>query len=65
MQNELYFNPKTLEREFGIAEKTQAKYRTEKSIPYSKIGGFVFYKKSDIYAWIDKHSIPMEVNIHE
>lgn len=56
MSNELYFNTKTLEEEFGIAQSTQAKYRANKSIPYSKIGGFIFYNKQKIYAWIEKHS---------
>ena len=57
MKNELYFNPKTLEAEFGIAVKTQAKYRHDKTIPFSKIGAFIFYKKTDIYEWIDSHFV--------
>ncbi|MDQ7067756.1 MAG: DNA-binding protein [Sulfurimonas sp.] len=46
MTDEKYFNTQTLEEALGISKKSQAKYRADKKIPYSKIGGFVFYKKS-------------------
>jgi len=57
MKNKDYFNTKTLRKAFGIAESTQAKYRALKAIPYSKIGGFIYYKKTEIYAWIDNHTL--------
>lgn len=55
MENKDYYDTKTLRKEFGIAESTQAKYRAEKTIPFSKVGGFIYYKKEEIYAWIDNH----------
>jgi len=52
--NSTYFlQPKELQNIFGIAKSTQAKYRREKSIPYYKINGKVYYKKSEIDAWIE------------
>ena len=60
MTNPDYFNTRTLRDAFGIAESTQAKYRAEKTIPYSKLGGFIFYKKTEIYAWIDNHFFEAE-----
>ena len=61
MRNQDYFNTKTLKEEFGIAESTQAKYRAEKSIPYKKLGGFIYYKREEIYERIDNHSFEVEV----
>ena len=56
MSNEKWINSDALFQEFGIAKSTQAKYRSEKSIPYTKIGGFIFYSREKIYAWLEKHS---------
>lgn len=56
MSNQDWFNTKTLADEFGIALSTQAKYRSEKSIPYSKVGGFIYYSKKKIYEWLESHS---------
>lgn len=49
----VWLSPKDLFEQFGIALPTQAKYRMEKKIPYSKIGNKIFYKLSDIHYWID------------
>lgn len=56
MNNANYLNTEQLRKEFGIANSTQAKYRSEKTIPYIKIGGFVFYSREKIYAWLENHS---------
>jgi len=56
MSSNEWLNTKTLLEEFGIAVSTQAKYRQLKMIPYSKIGGFVFYSRTKINAWIEKHT---------
>jgi len=60
MNNQDWFNTETLALEFGIAKSTQAKYRSEKAIPYSKIGGFIYYSKKKIYEWLDNHSFEAE-----
>ena len=57
MSDKKYLNTKELRAEFGIAESTQAKYRKQKSIPFSKLGGFIFYSREKIYEWIDNHSV--------
>ena len=65
MENELYFNTETLEKAFGISKDTQARYRSQKAIPFSKIGGFIWYKKKEIYEWIDNHAIKVVGSIDE
>ncbi len=57
MNSSDWFNTKTLRAEFGIAESTQAKYRKNKNIPYTKIGGFIFYSRAKIYEWLDKNNL--------
>lgn len=56
MSNNDWLDPKKLEEEFGISTDTQQKYRTEKKIPYSKIGGFIFYSRIKINEWLERHS---------
>ena len=56
MNNTDFFNTKTLRDEFGIAESTQARYRSLKKIPYLKVGGFIYYSKKKIYEWLENHS---------
>lgn len=60
MNNRDWFNTDTLAKEFGIAKSTQAKYRAAKTIPYSKIGGFIYYSKKKIYEWLENHSFEAE-----
>jgi len=56
-----YLDTVGLEIEFGMAKSTQAKYRKQLDMPYKKIGGAIYYKISEIKAWIDKHSCGMAV----
>lgn len=56
MKNEDWLDTKMLKEEFGIAESTQAKYRSNRSIPFAKIGGFIFYSRKKIYEWLESHS---------
>lgn len=60
MSSNDWLDPKKLEAEFGIAESTQARYRSEKKIPYSKIGGFVFYSRAKIHEWLESNSFEIE-----
>lgn len=57
MKEKHWLNPDELLATFGIAKSTQAKMRKDRTIPYSKIGGFIFYNIEKIEAWIDAHSI--------
>ena len=65
MKNTNWLNTQTLQEEFGIAQSTQAKYRSNKTIPYSKVGGFIFYSREKIYQWLEKHNIEAEGMIYE
>jgi len=56
MDNTKWLNTETLAQEFGIAGSTQAKMRKEKKIPYSKVGGFIFYSRKKIDEWLEQHS---------
>jgi len=51
-----WLKPKDLEEEFGIKVNTQASLRSNKKIPYSKVGNFIFYSREKINAWIESHS---------
>lgn len=62
MSNNEWLDPKKFEEEFGFSESTQAKYRSESKIPYSKIGGFVFYSRKKINEWLEKHSFEADKN---
>jgi hypothetical protein len=48
---------KDFEEEFGVASSTQAKMRKEKVLPYSKLGGFVFYDRHLIDKVLEDHTI--------
>jgi len=65
MRNGNWLNTDTLEEEFGIAKSTQAKYRSDKTIPYSKVGGFIFYSREKIYQWLERHSFEAEGIVSE
>ena len=53
-----WLTPKELFEEFGICESTQAKYRMDKKIPYSRIGRkLIKYDRLKIDAWIENHAI--------
>lgn len=60
MNNKDWLNTKTLQEEFGMAISTQARYRQEKKIPYTKIGGFIFYSREKINEWLLKHTFETE-----
>lgn len=48
---------KDFEEEFGVASSTQAKMRRDKVLPYSKLGGFVFYDRNAIDKVLENHTI--------
>ena len=43
-----WLNSDELEAEYGILKSTQAKMRMKKTLPYSKVGKYVRYKRSEI-----------------
>ena len=55
-QESTWMTPLQVLDELGIALNTQAQYRTAKSdkaIPFRKVGRKVLYKRAELYAWID------------
>lgn len=52
-----WLTPENLEEEFGIKKNTQTHWRKEKKIPYSKLGGFIFYNRRNLYEWLESHTI--------
>lgn len=56
-RNNRWIRPKEFEEEFGVTMETQSKWRRDKKIPFSKIGGFVFYDRNLIDKWIESHSV--------
>jgi hypothetical protein len=55
--NKPWINPKEFEIMFGMSESTQAKKRSAGKLPYSKFGGFVFYKVELIYELLEDHLV--------
>lgn len=51
-----WISPKQFFEEFDIALSTQAKMRKNKVLPFSKIGGFVFYDREKINKVFEEHS---------
>ncbi len=49
--------PSELEEEFGFSRSTQAKYRMSRKIPFSKIGKYIRYKRSEIHKWLEDNSV--------
>jgi hypothetical protein len=56
VKNNRWMNPAQLKDEFGIGLEAQSKWRQKKKIPYSKIGGFVFYDRNLIDKWLESHT---------
>ena len=52
-----WLQPNDLASEFGISKPTQAKMRKEGVLPYSKLGGFVFYDRHLIDKMLEQHSV--------
>lgn len=57
MQNTEWLNPRKFEQEFGMSLSTQATYRSKKKIPYTKVGGFIYYSRAKIDTWLLQHSM--------
>lgn len=52
-----WLTPNDLEDEFNIKKGTQGNLRSDKKIPYTKIGNFIFYNREKLYKWFDAHHI--------
>lgn len=52
-----WLTPKELAQEFGFSKSNQAKLRMNKKIPFSKMGRYIRYSRSDINHWIELHKM--------
>ena len=52
-----FITPKQFEDLFKFKRSTQAKYRMTKSIPFIKVGKFIFYEKTEIEKWFKEHRV--------
>ncbi|TKX31142.1 helix-turn-helix domain-containing protein [Campylobacter estrildidarum] len=52
-----YLTIKDLEILYNIKRNTQNKYRTEKKIPYFKVGKNIFYDRQEIDKWFLSHRV--------
>lgn len=52
-----WLTPKELAEEFGFSESTQAKYRMERKIPFSKIGRYIRYNREEINKWLELNRV--------
>lgn len=50
-----WLNQKEFAEEFGISVPTQAKMRKGNILPYSKLGGFIFYDRDLIDKVLENH----------
>ena len=52
-----WLTPTDLLEEFNIGIKTQNRLRSEKKIPYSKVGRQVRYSRDRINMWLEEHKV--------
>jgi len=56
-----WLTPKELAQEFRFSESTQAKYRMERKIPFSKIGRYIRYSRDEINKWLEVNRVEVSV----
>ncbi len=52
-----WLSPNDLLEEFGFSLNNQAKLRTQRKIPFSKIGHYIKYDRLDINKWFESNKI--------
>ena len=52
-----WFDPKSLEAKRGFSRSRQATLRSEGKIPYYRIGRYIRYLKTEIDEWILSHKV--------
>ena len=53
--------PPDVEQLYSIKVSTQAKNRCLGKLPYIKMGGFIYYKKDELEAFICSHAVERRV----
>ena len=58
LEKKEWISPFEVNKEFGFSVSTLAKWRMDnKHLPYSKIGKYIKYKRSDITAFLNSNMI--------
>ena len=53
-----WLNPRDVKKEFGFSTSTLAKWRMNNlNLPFSKMGKYIKYKRSDIEAFIENNKV--------
>ena len=53
-----WLNPQGVENEYNFSVSTLAKWRMQKiNLPFSKMGKYIKYKRSDIEAFIESNKV--------
>ena len=52
-----WLTPRELEQEFSFSQSTQAKHRMGRKIPFSKIGKYIRYNRTEINKWLNDNRI--------
>ncbi len=56
-----WLNPKEVNSEFGFSIVTLAKWRMiNKNLPFSKVGNFIKYKRSDIEEFLNSNIVKVD-----
>lgn len=54
-----WLTPDDVEQEYGFKKANQAIMRSNRKIPYHKVGGYVRYSREELDSWIRSHSVPV------
>ena len=57
LEQKQWLTPKELNNEYGFSVSTQAKYRMDRKIPFSKIGKYIRYNRDDINEWLNSNRV--------
>ncbi len=52
-----WLTPKDMLEEYEISTSTQAKMRMDRKIPFSKIGKYIRYSRTEINKWLMAHNV--------
>ena len=56
-QSQRWLNPKMFYEMYGVSISTQAKWRMNKVIVFSKVEGFVWYDRIKIDKWLEEKEV--------
>lgn len=52
-----WLTPDWLKEDYGFSKSSQGKMRMKKTIPYSKVGGYVRYDRFEIDKWLEMNTV--------